>query len=313
MHAYQLTLRPETAFGTPLVGDTLFGHICWGIAEHYGSDTLAQCLQGYTGGQPFLVVGDAAPAGHLPLPQLPGRYWLNPGHTDRKQLKKRHWLPESVLHLPSRQWQQHARSDDEVQARLIVRHSQPHNSLNRQTHTTGSGGQFAPHQSEQIWYAPGSWQIYMLLDENRLSLERLHTVLQHIGLCGYGRDAGTGLGKFSLLALAPTDLFERHAQGNAVWTLAPSCPQGLGYAARHSYYQTQTRFGRHGNLAARSGRPFKQPILMAQSGAVFSGTPPGQSWVGQGIGGVSASLAATVHQGYAPALWWTLDTAALDD
>ena len=44
MQAYRLTIRPQTAFGTPLVGDTWFGHICWGIAEQYGHDTLAACL-----------------------------------------------------------------------------------------------------------------------------------------------------------------------------------------------------------------------------------------------------------------------------
>ena len=56
MQAYRLTIRPQTAFGTPLVGDTWFGHICWGIAEQYGHDTLAACLCDYTAGRPFLIL-----------------------------------------------------------------------------------------------------------------------------------------------------------------------------------------------------------------------------------------------------------------
>ena len=75
MQAYLLTLSPETAFGTPLVGDTLFGQICWGIAEQYGETRLEACLQGYTADHPFLVVSDAFPQNHLPLPTLPSGYW----------------------------------------------------------------------------------------------------------------------------------------------------------------------------------------------------------------------------------------------
>ena len=85
-------------------------------------------------------------------------------------------------------------------------------------------------------------------------------------------------------------------------TLAPCCPQGQGFDGAHSYYQTLTRFGRHGNVQATAGNPFKKPVLMAQSGAVFSGERHGRPWIGQGIGGISTTLPATVHQGYAPAI-----------
>ncbi|UOO81240.1 hypothetical protein LVJ83_09705 [Uruburuella testudinis] len=309
MQAYQLTLRPETAFGTPLVGDTLFGQICWGIVEQYGEALLESCLQGYTKGSPFLVVSDAFPKGYVPLPTLPSAYWQQGEETDRKKLKKRQWLPESALGEPSRRWQMKAKSSNDLVPELISRHSQPHNSLNRQTHTTGAGTGFAPYESEQIWYAAGhEWQIYLLLDEGRLNAAQLQQVLTNIGLSGYGRDASTGLGKFSIIALEKTALFEQRS-GNAVFTLAASCPQGLGYDAAHSYYHTQTRFGRHGNIQATAGQPFKQPVLMAQTGAVFSGTPSGKHNVGQGITGISQSQPQAVQQGYAPALSFDLEQA----
>ena len=221
MQAYLLTLSPETAFGTPLVGDTLFGQICWGIAEQYGETLLEACLQDYTADRPFLVVSDAFPQNHLPLPTLPSAYWQQGEETDRKKLKKRQWLPETALTENSRRWQEKAKSSSEIALEfmqsnhkaksgrdiappLICRHSQPHNSLNRQTHTTGAGGQFAPHESEQIWYAAGhSWQIYLLLDEGRLKKDELQQVLANIGLSGYGRDASAGLGKYRIISLHP--------------------------------------------------------------------------------------------------------------
>ena len=325
MQAYLLTLSPETAFGTPLVGDTLFGQICWGIAEQYGETLLEACLQDYTADRPFLVVSDAFPQNHLPLPTLPSAYWQQGEETDRKKLKKRQWLPETALTENSRRWQEKAKSSSEIALEfmqsnhkaksgrdiappLICRHSQLHNSLNRQTHTTGAGGQFAPHESEQIWYAAGhSWQIYLLLDEGRLKKDELQKVLANIGLSGYGRDASAGLGKYRIISLKTTDLFDRHAKGNAVFTLANSCPQGLGYDAERSYYHTQTRFGRHGNVQATAGQPFKQPVLMAQTSAVFSGAVSDRHYVGQGITSLSKSQPQAVHQGYAPALAFIVD------
>ena len=311
MQAYRLTIRPQTAFGTPLVGDTWFGHICWGIAEQYGHDTLAACLCDYTAGRPFLIISDAFPAGYLPLPTLPSRYWQACDEQDRKKLKKRQWLPEDALDRPLHEWQQHAKTSADIAPDLLRAHSQPHNSINRATGTTGEGGGFAPYNSEQTWYAANSrWQAYLLLDENRLSRAQLETVLNNIGASGYGRDASIGLGKYQtdVLEPEPAGLFAR--SGNACLTLAPCCPQGLGYDSAHSYYQTVTRFGRHGNIQATAGNPYKSPILMAQTAAVISARP-GQPYLGQGIGGISASLPATVHQGYAPIIAIEFDPTRL--
>ena len=327
MQAFKLTLRPNTAFGTPLVGDTLFGQICWGIVEQFGETVLSECLQGYTKNRPFLVVSDAFPAGYLPLPTLPSFYWASDSETDRKTLKKRQWLPLSALDTPRRSWQQAAKSSSDIAVELqkqggpnrqknqhiaasLQHHqSQPHNSLNRQTHTTGAGGQFAPYESEQIWYAQNSeWEIYLLLDTGRLKAEDLHTVIANIGLSGYGRDASAGLGKFSITDWAQTDLFAQQSHGASAWTLAPCCPQNQGFDPEHSYYQIHTRFGRHGNIQATAGRPFKKPVLMAQTGAVFGGVSAAQAFIGQGIGSISAGQPQAVHQGYAPVL--RLDLAA---
>lgn len=312
MQALKLTIRPETAFGTPLVGDTFFGHLCWGIVEQYGEAFLDNCLQGYTAGKPFAIVSDAFPEGYLPLPTLPSLYWTQGEETDRKKLKKKQWLQPQALTIPSTDWQQHAQSNNDIQEQLCTHHMQAHNSLNRQTHTTGSKDQFAPYESEQIWYAPHShWQIYLLIDETRLSRDQLRRVLENIGLSGYGRDAAAGLGKYSVLALDESGLFHHHQHGNAVFTLAASCPQQCGFDRQHSYYQPITRFGRHGNLCATGGQPFKKPILMAQTGAVFSGHTATESFIGNGIGGVSAAQSQAVHQGYAPVLAFDLDTAKL--
>lgn len=308
MQAFKLTIKPETAFGTPLVGDTLFGQICWGIVEQFGETVLEQCLQDYVGQQPFLVVSDAFPSGHLPLPTLPSEYWLAGAESDVKKLKKHRWLPVESLSRPVGEWQQLAKTDRVLAdgAELLNSYMQPHNSLSRASQTTKDGA-FAPYESEQFWYADGVlWDIYLLLDTDRLSEAELKTVIANIGSSGYGRDASIGLGKFSVSEWTVSDLFEANRTGNALWTLASCCPQNQGFDAERSFYQVHTRFGRHGNVHAVLGRPFKKPVLMAKTGAVFTGVSE-HDYIGQGVGGVSFSQRQAVHQGYAPVLRIVLD------
>ncbi len=324
MQTYRLTLQPLTAFGTPLVGDTLFGQLCWTLRHLHGEARLEQLLKNYTHHQPFAVVSDAFPAGFLPLPTMPPNTWLKEEGTvaDRKALKKKRWVGVEKSQEPLETWQQHAQDDDFV-GRVSTRHvglkpdlrdsatdkkivwqtqqMQPHNTLDRQTNTTGTG-QFAPYQLPQTWFHPEMrFELYIILDESRLSLDELRAALDYIGNTGYGRDASIGLGKFARRGepeKMPSPTAAQH------WlTLAPCAPQGCGFVAERSFYQVQTRFGRHGDHIARGSNPFKHPLLMARTAAVFGSadnTP--RQFIGQGIANVSKADVKTVHQGYAPVL-----------
>ena len=158
MQTYRYTLRPLSAFGTPLAGDTLFGQLCWTLRHQLGNARLNELLQGYTSGQPFAVVSDALPAGHVPLPQVPSSAWTQSTSVDtpdRKAQKKKKWLPLADMTKPFTQWQITAQSDAQVapESATPIERAQPHNTINRQTGTTGEG-QFAPYAMPQIWFHP---------------------------------------------------------------------------------------------------------------------------------------------------------------
>lgn len=312
MDALRFTLHPRTAFATPLQGDTLFGQLCWTIRHGWGEARLLELLNGYDQGQPFLVLSDAFPVGHVPLPSLPAAVWQTengslPDPSQRKQLKKRVWVPLEVLDSPLPTWQRQAQTAEQLHAGQSSR-PQAHNSINRLTQTTGDG--FAPYSVSQHWYQAESLEVHARLDSARFSADDLHAALGAIGQFGYGKDASTGLGKFDLDA-PYTDLLAPAARANAWLTLAPCAPQDLGLAANRCFYKPFTRYGRHGDVAVLSGQPFKKPLLLAATGAVLS---PRQEpnwqrgWIGQGLGGsgpqgiVSTRFPSTVHQGYAPAL-----------
>lgn len=169
-----------------------------------------------------------------------------------------------------------------------------------------------------------------MLDETRMSQDTFLTLLQAVGSYGFGRDASIGLGKFSVETplvgansssqdignrsnkFEPTNpphvganLFAQHPQPNAYLTLAPCVPQGLDFDGDKSYWRVLTRFGRHGNLHGISEKPFKNPVLLAATGAVFvpQAEYASRAFIGQGLGGngqLSKIEPATVQQGYAP-------------
>lgn len=317
MQTHKIVIRPLSAFGSKPQGDMLFGQLCWAVRNRFGEARLVELLADYTCGKPWLVVSDALPAGHLPRPALPG-HWFEPIEgEDRKAAKKRAWLPIDLandLHLE--QWLRQCLPASEVAGATPHAHPQPHNAIDRTTGTTGEG-QFAPYALERLWYgtpmsddgaacsiaSPVRLDVYAVLDETRVTPDELKRLFQDMGDCGFGRDAGVGLGKFETLACEPFDL-PQQTGADACLTLAPCAPQGLGFDAARSFYQPFTRFGRHGDIGVHLGNPFKTPVLLAQTGAVLAlRTEACRPFVGQGLGGdgsLSKTVEGTVHQGYAP-------------
>jgi len=319
MITLKATLAPKTAFATPLMGDTLFGQLCWAIRHGWGEARLAALLDGYTAGRPFLVVSDAFPAGYLPMPTLPSTYWH--GETDpsqRKALKRRIWLAEADATAPVGDWQRLAKTAEEIGAKTEDR-LQPRNSLNRLTLATGKGAGFAPYSVRQHWYPAGArLDIHLRLDESRFSQVDMEQMLAVVGLAGFGKDANVGLGKFTLETLqAHTQPYQSHA--NAWLTLAPCAPQGLAWDTERCFYTVFTRFGRHGDIGVHRGNPFKAPVLLANTGAVLAPKSyDNQPFTGQGLGGIGAdgegilsqAISETVHQGYAPVVGIRLNMLA---
>lgn len=333
MQTYRFTLRPLSAFGTPMAGDTLFGQLCWTLCHQLGNARLGELLHGYTNGLPFAVLSDALPTGHVPLPHVTSDSWRKSTDAgqDRKALKKKKWLPTPALATPFANWQTSASSDIEVAAPLIsawaargkhrepkgsshTERAQPHNTINRQTGTTGEG-QFAPYAMPQIWFHPAmQFDLYVVLDDARLSLAELTTALVYMGEVGFGRDASIGLGKFELVgdavlnSLRCEDAASTESTANSYLTLGPCAPQGLGFCPVRSTYQVATRFGRHGDAAVQSRQPFKRPVLLAKAGGVFwpETLDASRLFLGQGLGGtsnpVSLAMPETVQQGYAPVI-----------
>lgn len=305
MQRYQLNLMPQSAFITPLRGDTLFGHFCWAIRESEGDQALIELLNHYEK-TPFIVIADPSPLNRMPNPTVPLHL---KGQVDnraqRKQLKKSQWLPDTVWQYPLSQWLNHALDEHPDQMEPPEQHyQQMHNSINRLTETTGQG--FDPFVLNKYHHQNQTLNLQFAIDEQQMPLEKTLQLFEVIGLAGYGRKASTGHGKFTIENCQPHKAHHSN-NANAYLTLNASAPEGSKWRAEQSFYELETHWGKHGNQLVH-GNPFKNPILLIKRGALLmpKNYQPDTQIIGQAIGGggsaektLSINEPRTYHQGYA--------------
>ncbi len=288
MKRIKVTIEALTGFSSDFLGETLFGQICWQIRLKQGEEFLRNLLGAYGEGNPFLIVSDPFPSGCLPVPLFPTNFWDGVG-IDLKELKRRGWIRLEELNNPIKKWKKLAVTGREsIQTTFFT-----HNTIDRITGTTGTG-QFSPFGRSVSFYPKGTLQdIYLLLREELG--EDVLTVLEDVGLLGFGKDASAGLGKFRLVS---ADEVKWKNVAGSYLTLSSTDLSGLDLI-KPTFYKTKVHFGRHGSLNAISQNPFKKPLLLATRGAVL--TPNDKDiheWLGQGISNVSVSHPEAVHQGY---------------
>lgn len=299
MTLYRLGIEVRSAFATPPKGDTLFGQLCWHIAETSGVVRLEELLEGYTQGHPFAVVGDMLSQDMLLFPPVPlSHLGIEFDPKKRKDIKRqRAFSMEQLL-------QNGGRIDADLKEACVAAESsqwletiQMRNSIDRRDGTTGEG--FDPYATVRKDLRKSYATLYLLVNENRIEIEKVRKTFETMGAAGFGKDATVGRGRFTVKAC---ERFELETENpNALLTLAPSVLSNQGF--EEAYYEPFTRFGKHGGPLAH-GLPWKNPVLMADSFALVHSKRP-KSFIGQGLGGdgsISKRMPQTVHQGYAPTL-----------
>lgn len=302
MELYRLRIKPLSAFGSSLLGETLFGQFCWTLRDLMGEDFLTEKLKGYLNSSPFIVVSDGFPADMIPLPLFPGTDWSN-SDRDLKKLKKLAWIPKKDIKKPLKKWRNLAAEyaeQKEKDEKVInaIKGLQTHNSINRITSTTGDGG-FAPFILPLNYYSDEmEFDIYVLFESSEnFNKDVILKVFDTMGDNGFGRDATTGLGKFKVISFEPEKVLD--TRGKTFMALSGVSLSGLNLK-EPSYYKVRTHFGRHGGLLAQSKNPFKSPVITTVAGSVFTPKDPVRhGFIGSGIGNLSRSELSTVHQGYA--------------
>jgi CRISPR-associated protein Csm4 len=327
---YEYVLKPFSPFGTTLRGDTLFGHFCWqcrydgtlleGGFEHW----IKQYPQ-----KPFAVFSSVcfrlekgAMRYAVKRPDVPLE-WLfsSEGKSkreifeERKKNAARRWLllaenlsmtfsEKNLVNndgLFKQMFPDWEKSDVPLSMKqeIDVNYLQAHNTVNRETMTTGEG-MFAPYNVSATWFFPETrLALFVLVEEEATDKDLVRKALERIGASGYGRDSSIGYGRFMV-----EDCFEksipRCEDANACYTLAPSVPIAEYY--EDFYFTPFTRFGKHGDTLATGENPFKNPVIMADEGAILFPVSKEQfhkPYLGKALQALSKSEPNTVSQGYA--------------
>jgi CRISPR-associated protein Csm4 len=279
MANYLVRLGLDSPLATPLHSGTIFGHLCWALRELEGEAALERWL-GELREDPFLV-SDGFPSGWLPRPLLVLPRPTPPEEPSERrrffdELKKRRKATlmrvQDFLRLRSAlsaEALEQAPVEQDALGVFLHEESMPHNRIDRRSgHTLEEGGlffldEFWPHPDRTVVdvYVRCSW-----------AAERLARLFEHVGRCGYGRDATWGRGRFSVLAVEPEPAGLFQGEGNRLMSLSHG---SLSANMREPRYRVECHIGRLGNIWARSERPFKYPLLLLKPGATFASDSQG--------------------------------------
>ena len=139
--------------------------------------------------------------------------------------------------------------------------------------------------------------VFIAFEDDAIDIKKIEQAFIKIGDWGYGRDASAGLGRFDVTGMQ--ELSFTQGKNRSCYTLAPCVPDKNVFS--ESYFTPFIRFGKHGASLLHTGKPFKNPIVMANEGAIFFTDDKNifkKPYIGQAACGFSKADKRTVAQGY---------------
>ncbi len=259
MALYRITLELKSSLITPLKGDTIWGHIVWGIANHEGEQAVSSFLEEQKQ-QPELVVSSAFPEGYVcrPIPKPRERKEaLNvDSYTDIKKSKKRRIIKASTLLKGVEE------PPKDIDKPNIMTVSVTHNTMDRRSGAVLEGGLYSQAEDWISW-DNNRMDIYI---ESSYSADRLRTLIEWAFENGYGADASTGKGNISVVADSLTQVELIYDTG-LYMSLAPFVIDPC-QNIRNLRADTFVRSGRLGGEFSDLS-PFKKTVVLFSEGAVF--------------------------------------------
>lgn len=261
MDLYKLKINLHSPIITPLKGDTIWGHIVWGIANHEGNEKVSEFLKKQQI-EPEILVSSAFPKDTIcrPLPEPNKREALD--STKYAEIKKN----KKKIYASAQDFYKNVDTQDICLAKAFELEQEMHNTINRFTGTVDDdGGLFAlnafyPKQSDFDIYIRSSY-----------APERITTLFNWAFENGYGADASTGKGHIKIID-EPKKV-ELKQESNTYMALAPfvvSKKQSIKNLRANIFI----RNGKIGGNFATYMTPWKKTVVLFDEGAVFESIEP---------------------------------------
>lgn len=268
MKLYRVHIELLSAISTPLKGDTLWGHVVWGIANHEGDGAVASFLEACKAGEPPLVISSAFPKGMLPKPVMNDHveYALltKSQYAAIKETKKRTYIP-SFLETGDNDGAGHG---------YFVRQTQLHNTISRLDLTVSDGGLYATEslwpQSKAFYKERPIFDVYVV---SNVTSDRIVEYLSWAFENGYGADASIGKG----VVVVHPDIEEVPVPsllGKRCMALGPFIAD-IDHPLQDLLADVFIRRGKIGGAFASSVDPYKKTVVLYNEGATFINTTDG--------------------------------------
>lgn len=284
MNIYKATLNSESTYVTPFQADTLFGHICWIVANREGESGLQQFLEPFKNGDPPFILSDGFPAGFLPKPLSCDLAADTP--LKRKDIKKVQFLSISEFNAVI-----NGQSVTPVADNLISYHLTAHNTINRITNRPlEPGGLYNVEE-----YSIPQIDIYIKAESNTWK-NNVVSYIEEISQSGYGGKISRGKGQFSISGIIDYS-FPEPDNANGFVALSNFCPSEKD--TTEGFYSTFIKYGKLGIQSAGHGNPFKKPLLMVRAGSVFFSKKKHSDFCGRIIAEeIAPAMPSAVHYAY---------------
>lgn len=283
MKRYRVVIEIHSPLSTPLMGDTIFGHICWGIFFHEGEKALLEFLKSYDYGNPLLIISNGFPHDTLPRPLLkpqPIRENINlEDYKTLKRINKKEYIPRklffnesfsfSISNMISEIEEIEKSREPQTESEIIER---IHTAINRLTGTVEEGILFP---TRECWFSikennkNKSRYLTPLVDIYVLSAEDPETLKRYFswGLeNGYGADKSSGKGTLKIKEIEDAVFPDNGNRAMSLGNFVPSSDDEISNLRALTF----TKYGRLGGLYVLTKNPFKKPIIMFREGATFN-------------------------------------------
>ncbi|MGN0731769.1 MAG: type III-A CRISPR-associated RAMP protein Csm4 [Treponema sp.] len=260
MQLYKASLKLKSSLVTPLKGDTIWGHIVWGIANHEGDDSVKKFLEAEKKSEPELIVSSAFPKGTICKP-FPKHEMRKPQMSTKeyaqiKKKKKEKFVSAEKYLMNVEEETTHFRTET-VQTM--------HNSINRFSGTVEEGNLFT---IEEFWSELQDYDLYVL---SNYSFERIKQLLDWAFENGFGADSSTGKGQIEvgeIVSVKTKNTSQKYV------ALAPFVTDFSGVKEDSLRANTFIRTGKIGGTYSSFMSPYKKTVILFDEGAVFESEKP---------------------------------------
>ncbi len=271
MNTYKISIEVLSPLETPLKGDTIWGHIAWGIANHQGDEAVAEFIEDCKNPDKAFVVSSAFPKGTIckniePPPERKDDFDAE-DYAKIKQCKKQKFQSAAyfVNEVPT------SKSDKESEEKLknpFAQNISTHNSINRWTNTVQEGALYA---TSEMWSRQKDFDIYLV---SSYSEKRIEELFEWAFENGYGADSSVGKGKISVAKNSLHKVtFKKNGSGIKKYVaLSPfvlTTVDSDELKAMDLRADIFVRSGKIGGAFVSSHIPWKKTVVMYDEGATF--------------------------------------------